>query len=114
MKIAIIAALCMVIQDILEIAKAQGAARNNGKIVAIADTLFWYVSITGTTLAAFTLHGGTLSSKIWVIILVSAANIVGNLLGTELGKRFIRDHSEESQDAKIQHLMERVEALEAK
>ena len=114
MKIAIIAAVCMFFLDILEIAKAQGAARNRGWVVATADTLFYFVSIIGTTIAAFTLHGVNNAEKVWVLGLVTAANVAGNLTGTALGKRFIRDHTEESQDAKLAHLTERVEALEAK
>ena len=114
MKVALYAAVCMFFQDILEIAKAQGAARNNGKVVAIADTLYYYVLIAGTTIAAFTLHGNSTASKVFLLSFVTAANIAGNLTGTWLGKKFIKDEQAETHHKILEELVKKVKQLEEK
>jgi len=114
MNIALLAAVCMIIQDSLAVIKYQAASRNRGMIVASADVVIWFVSITGTTIAAFTLHGDNFGKKVAVVAAVSVANIVGNLLGTWLGQKFVTDEDEEEQDDKIEALEKRVAKLEAK
>ena len=114
MLIALFAAVCMIIQDSLSVIKYQAAARNRGIIAASADVVIWIFSITCTTIAAFTLHGHNLGAKIAVVVAISCANITGNLLGTYLGKRFIKDDDEEAQDARIKKLEDRISKLEGK
>lgn len=114
MTIVLLAAICMIIQDSLAVIKYQAASRNRGLIVASADVVIWFVSITGTTIAAFTLHGDNFGKKVAVVVAVSFANIIGNLLGTWLGQRFVTDEDEEEQDDKIEALEKRVAKLEAK
>ena len=112
--IALLAGICMIIQDSLAVIKYQAAARNRGLIVAGADVIIWGFSITCTTIAAFALHGHNTSAKVAVIVCVSIANVAGNLLGTYLGKRFVKDVEEDAQDARLKALEDRVIALETK
>ena len=102
----------MIVQDSLAVIKYQAAARNRGVIVAAVDVVIWYVSITSTTIAAFTFHGANTPAKIAVAAAVTAANIIGNLLGTYFGRRFIADHGEDVQNDKLQSLEERIARLE--
>jgi hypothetical protein len=67
-RIALLAGICMIIQDSLAVIKYQAAARNRGFIVAGADVIIWVFSITCTTIAAFALHGHSMSAKIAVVI----------------------------------------------
>lgn len=112
MFIAIIAALCMVVQDSLAALKYQAAARNKGVTAALADVITWLMSITSTTIAAFTLHGHSIANKIEVIAFISAANIIGNLLGIRLGKKFIKDEDNIAQDKRLADVESRLKALE--
>jgi hypothetical protein len=104
MTLAVVAALCMVIQDALAVIKYQAAARNRGVVAAAADTIIWLVMITTMTISTFTLHGNNFAAKAWVVGLVSAANIAGNLLGTYLGKRFVKDTTNLDQDSRLEQL----------
>lgn len=113
MLIALLAAGCMVIQDSLAVIKYQAAARNRGIIAAAADVVIWLVMVTSMTISTFTLHSGTLAQKAWVVGLVSAANIAGNLLGTYLGKRFVSDEAEEAQDDRLAKIEARLASIEA-
>lgn len=110
--IALLAGICMIIQDSLAVIKYQAAARNRGVIVAGADVIIWVFSITCTTIATFALHGHSMSAKVAVVVCVSIANVVGNLLGTYLGKRFVKDIEEDAQDARLKALEDRVIVLE--
>jgi hypothetical protein len=111
-KIALFAGLCMIIQDSLAVIKYQAAARNRGWVTAGADVIIWMVSITSTTIAAFTLHGNNFGQKVAVVICISCANVIGNLLGTWLGEKFVTDEDEEEQDALLIHLEQRIKKLE--
>ena len=114
MNIAIVAAVCMIIQDSLAVIKYQAAARNKGMIAAAADVVCWYVAITTTTIAAFTLHGNNFGAKVAVVAAITCANIAGNLLGTYLGRRFVVDEESEAQDDRLDAIEERLTRLETK
>ena len=111
-RIALLAGICMIIQDSLAVIKYQAAARNRGSIVACADVIIWVFSITCTTIATFALHGHSMPAKIAVVVCVSIANVIGNLLGTYLGKRFVADVDNDVQDVRLSSLENRVAALE--
>ena len=111
MTLAIVAALCMVVQDALAVIKYQAAARNKGVVAAAADTVIWLVMITTMTISVTALQGHNTSEKIGVVVLVSLANIAGNLLGTFLGKRFVKDTTNLSQDARLADLEGEIKRL---
>jgi membrane protein YqaA with SNARE-associated domain len=111
MLIALLAAVCMLIQDSLSVIKYQAASRNKGLVAAMADTIIWMVMITSTTIAAFTLHAHDMREKIIVVVLVSAANIGGNLIGVWMGKKFVKDEENMSQDARLTAIENKVQEI---
>jgi len=102
--IALLAGGAMFVQDLLSAPLSQAEARNRAHLAGILDTVGWLVAITTTFISVDVLQGHSLSAKIMVILLVSGANYFGTLLGTKLGKRYVRE------DATL--LAERVSALE--
>lgn len=89
--IALLAALAMVIQDILEVCKIQSEARNRGLLAGIFDSLMWLAMILTTAVSVTTLQGHNTPEKVFVILAVSAANLIGSILGVSLGKRIVKD-----------------------
>ena len=86
MTIALLAALCMVFQDILGVCMVQAEARNHGLIAGLCDAGMWLFGLISIG-SALNHHGG----ERWLIIaFVSAANIIGSILGVRIGKKFIK------------------------
>lgn len=106
MTVIILAAVAMLIQDILAVPLTQAEARNRAHIAGLLDTAGWLVAITTTFLSVDTLSGHDFARKVGVIVGVSAANYVGTVLGTKLGKRFVKEDPTSA-------LAKRVAALEA-
>ncbi len=102
--IALLAGAAMFVQDLLSAPLSQAEARNRAHLAGLLDTVGWIVAITTTFISVDVLQGHSLSAKIMVVVLVSGANYFGTLLGTKLGKRYVRDDTV--------HLAERVSALE--
>jgi hypothetical protein len=109
MLAAIVAATCMIVQDSLAVIKYQAASRNQGAIAAFADVIIWIVSITSTTIAAFTFHGHNLMAKIAVVAFVSAANIGGNLIGVKLGRKYVKDDDKIKIEKRLAELERKLE-----
>jgi hypothetical protein len=91
MIIALWAALAMVCQDIIAVPLTQAEARNRAVLSGLLDGAGWLVAITTTFLSVNALQGHSLSTKIWVIVLVSIANLVGSYLGCKIGERWVKD-----------------------
>lgn len=104
MTVAILAGLAMLIQDIIAVPLTQAEARNRAHLAGVLDTLGWLVAIATTFISVDTLQGHDMTRKIAVIVVVSAANYIGTLVGVRIGKRFVKE------DAST--LAERVAALE--
>lgn len=88
MLIAIIAAACMVVTDIIATVEVQAEAANRGWLAGFCDLGGWYVAVTTTTISVDTLggHGSLFSGrKLEVLILVGAANLFGTRLGVLTG-----------------------------
>lgn len=86
---ALLAALFMVVQDILAVVLVQAEAsdkKGSGALAAAMDALMWIVAISSTTIAVHS-HG---VEKIEVYALVTAANVVGTLSGKEIGNRLLK------------------------
>lgn len=90
MTVALIAAGCMVLQDIISVILVQAEAANRGWLAGICDMFGWYLAIATTSISVTSLQGHSLSQKIWVLALVGAANIVGTKSGQVLGKRLLK------------------------
>jgi len=84
---AIIAALTMVVTDVL----VQAEARNRGWLAGWMDTAQWIVGITTTTITVTALQGHDMTEKVAVVVLVSAANLFGTKLGQMIGQRYVTD-----------------------
>ncbi len=88
---ALIAAVAMVVTDILGVVMVQAEARNRGWLAGWMDTAAWLVGITTTTLTVTTLQGHSTVDKVAMVTLVSAANLFGTKLGQVIGARFVSD-----------------------
>lgn len=89
--IALLAALCMVVQDILGTCMVQAEARNHGWLAGLFDSIMWLFAIATTTITVTALQGHSLHEKVTVIVAVTAANLIGSQLGVLVGKKFIKD-----------------------
>ena len=113
MIVALAAASCMLITDILYTAMTMAQASGRGWLAGWLDASAWYVGITTTTISVTTLggHGSILSArKLEVLLLVGAANVLGTQLGEVSGKRLLKHMHVET----VETLVARVAALEAK
>ena len=91
MIFAIIAALTMVVTDVLGVVMVQAEARNRGWLAGWMDTAQWIVGITTTTITVTALQGHDMTEKVAVVVLVSAANLFGTKLGQMIGQRYVTD-----------------------
>jgi hypothetical protein len=91
MVYALIAAITMVVTDILGVIMVQAEAHNRGWLAGWMDTAQWLVGITTTTITVTVLQGHSLTMKALVIVLVSAANLFGTKLGQVIGAHFVTD-----------------------
>lgn len=92
MGLALLAALCMVVQDIMAVLLVQAEARNRAGLAALFDSLMWLASIATTTISVSALQGHHLGTKAVVIIAVTLANVAGSFAGVRIGKRLIKEH----------------------
>ena len=94
MTIAILAALAMVLQDVLAVGLVQAEARNRAVLAGILDTIGWLATITTLSISVTTLQGHSFTDKVIVIVFVSVANFLGSYLGVKIGKRYIKEQYE--------------------
>lgn len=106
--VAIVAALCMVLTDVLYTCLTLAEASGKGWLAGFLDAGGWYTSILTTTISVEALGGHSLTRKIWVLVLVGAANVVGTQLGEETGKWLLKRLGV----ATVESLASRVAALE--
>jgi hypothetical protein len=102
-RVALLAALTMVATDVLGVVMVQAEARGRGWLAGWCDTAQWLVGIVTTTISVTALQGHSLSAHLWVLGVVSIANLFGTKLGAEIGHRWVKDKT----------LEERLAALEA-
>jgi hypothetical protein len=113
MLLAILAGLCMAVQDTLNALKVQALSRNHGFLGGIIDTFLWGATITGTTIAVFAFHGGAWSQKVAIVIFVTIGTLIGNWGGAKLGQKFVKDTENTNQDSEITQIQNRLEHLES-
>lgn len=95
MNVALLAACCMVVQDVLGVIMVQAEASNRGWLAGFVDAGMWLFGINTTT-AAVTSHGST---RVLVMALVSVANVFGTKLGQVTGQKLMRRLKEREQHA---------------
>ena len=102
--LAFIAALAMVVQDILGIVLLLAATRNRGWLAGVMDSLQWLVGITTTTISVSVLQGHHFYEKAIVVFTVSLANLFGTVAGEKIGSKYVKDKTKTHE--------QRIEALE--
>lgn len=90
MTVALLAALSMVVQDILATLLTQAEARDKAILAGVLDSVAWMAAITTTSISVTVLQGHDLKAKILVVLCVTAANFIGTTMGTLIGKRYIK------------------------
>lgn len=85
MELAILAALAMLIQDVIAVVLVQAEAKNKGWTAGLMDMLGWLVAFT-TLRIAIKAEG---SALVETVILVSIANVLGTKLGQVTGQHFL-------------------------
>lgn len=89
MIVALIAAIAMVITDIVGVIQVQAEAANRGWLAGICDAVAWGVGIATLTISVSALQGHNMGEKILVVTLVTIANVVGTKLGQVVGKKIL-------------------------
>lgn len=90
MNVALLAALAMVIQDLVGVLLVQAEARNRAWQAAACDSLMWLAGISTTSISVTALQGHSLHEKVLVVVFVSLANVIGTFSGVLIGKKFIK------------------------
>ena len=114
MWLAILAGLCMAVQDTLQALKIQALSRNHGFLGGVIDTFLWGATITGTTIAVFAFHSGAWSEKIAIVVFVTIGTLLGNWGGAALGQKFVKDTENTTQDTELAEVYARLHALDGK
>lgn len=65
-------------------------AREMGWLAGALDMAGWYVSIGTTTISVSSLEGHDTAKKIYVLIFVGLANMIGTKLGQVTGSRLLK------------------------
>jgi hypothetical protein len=91
LTIALLAAGTMAVSDILATVCVMAESRGRGWLAGVLDSAGWLVSITTTAIAVTALQGHSLTEKVLVVVLVTAANLLGTKLGQIIGSRFVTD-----------------------
>lgn len=101
---ALLAALSMVACDVLATIMVMAESREMGWVAGILDAAGWLVSIACTAISVDVLTGsGPLVNKVYVVVFVSAANLLGTKAGQEIGSRVLPSK-------KLHHLLARLGA----
>ena len=90
MKIAALAAVCMVVQDVLGTVLVIAESKERTALSAILDAAMWIAGITTTSYSVSALQGHNTSEKILLVSFVTAANLGGTALGVWTGKKFVK------------------------
>lgn len=89
-EIAIVAAIAMIIQDILGTLLVQANARDRAVLSGFLDSLGWFAGIITTTLSVTAIQGHDWPAKITMCAFVTAANFGGSYIGVKVGERFLK------------------------
>ncbi len=99
---ALLAAVTMLCTDVIGTVMVIAEARNRERLAGWCDSAQWLVGITTTFITIDALNGHSLSEKVWVVVLVSAANLFGTKLGACIGHRWVKDKTVEQRLAALE------------
>lgn len=111
MNVAIWAGLAMIVQDILGVILVQAEAANKGWLAGVADTVGWYFAIATTSISVTALQSHSTSEKVYVLLFVGVANLLGTKTGQLIGARLL-GRWPPKEDPHLLSLEARVTALE--
>jgi hypothetical protein len=86
----LLAAVAMVVQDVLAVCLVQAEARNKAGLAAGLDAVMWIASIAVTSISVTALQSHHLSTQAAVRIAVTLANVAGSYAGVKVGERLIK------------------------
>jgi hypothetical protein len=86
----LLAAVAMVVQDVLAVCLVQAEARNKAGLAAGLDAVMWIASIAVTSISVTALQSHHLSTQAAVLIAVTLANVAGSYAGVKVGERLIK------------------------
>src|ERR1017187_4486446 len=90
-EIVALAAVSMLIADILSVLLVQAEARNRALMSGVLDAIGWGAGIIVTFSTISALGGHDMALKVAVIIGVTVANFAGSYIGTTLGRRIVHE-----------------------
>lgn len=90
MTTALIAAAAMVVADILATIMVMAEAKERGWLAGLLDMAGWYVGIATTTISVSSLEGHNTMQKVYVLVFVGLANVVGTKLGQVTGSKLLK------------------------
>lgn len=99
---ALLAAIAMVATDVTGTIMVVAEAHNRGWLAGVMDSVQWLVGITTTAISVTVFQHHSLSAKVWVVVLVTMANLLGTKLGTFIGHRLVKDKTVEQRLAALE------------
>lgn len=87
--VAVLAALGMIVSDVLESLLTQAQSRNRAHLAGLMDTAGWLVGIYVTNWSLEGIHSTTTRAVV-VLAAVSAANYIGTYAGTKIGAKYVK------------------------
>jgi asparagine N-glycosylation enzyme membrane subunit Stt3 len=87
----LLAAIAMLVADVLSVLLVQAEARNRAILSGVLDTLGWGAGMVVTFSTIDALNGRDRPLMFGVIAGVSLANFAGSWLGVRLGKRYVKE-----------------------
>ncbi len=103
----ILAAVSMLVADVLSVLLVQAEARNKAVLSGVLDTIGWGAGVVVTLSTINALNGHNEALMVGVVAAVTVANFAGSWGGVRLGKRFVREDPTTT-------LAQRLTALESK
>lgn len=90
LTVALIAGVCMFIEDIVYTIMVQAEAADRGWLAGWMDTIGWLFGVQSTSISVAAVNGHSLVKHIVVLFVVSAANLFGTKLGQVMGTRTLK------------------------
>jgi hypothetical protein len=87
---AVLAAVAMVIQDLLAVLLVQAESRDRAVLSGVLDSLMWPAGMVTTAISVTALQGHHTGLKAEVFAAVTVANFAGSAAAVWIGKRVIK------------------------
>jgi hypothetical protein len=86
-KLALLAAGAMILQDVFAVVMVQAESKQMGWRAGFMDMCGWLVTFVSLRIS-ITSHGST---EVYSIVFISIANVLGTKLGQVTGKKFLHE-----------------------